>query len=209
MTGSPTVSYAAIWAEGEGPRWTGSVALAEVGLELTGGKAVSAGETTFVPYADVVGVGIVRDQEKRLNGYPTLRIEQRRRPPLRISTIGLGVLGELQELLATAILQKRSQPQLVAIVLPLRKRALADAAALIEQGPPFDLAALGVARHEILLSEDEVIFLFEGPRLEETIQQLVRDTSVWRAASSWTHLTAGPPRLADQRFGWHSGRRTR
>jgi hypothetical protein len=75
----------------------------------------------------------VRDPSLRLNGYPTLRIERRGAPPLRVSTIGLGVLGELNQLLATAIASE--QPQLVGIVVPLRKRALADAAALIEQGP--------------------------------------------------------------------------
>ena len=121
----------------------------------------------------MLGVEIVRDPSLRLNGYPTLRIERRGAPPLRVSTIGLGVLGELNQLLATAIANE--QPQLVGIVVPLRKRALADAAALIEQGPPFDLAALGIERHDVLLSEREVIFLFEGTQLAETMQRLLRD----------------------------------
>jgi hypothetical protein len=205
MSGSPANTYAAIWAEGEGPPRTGSVALAEAGLELTGGAA--AGERQLVPYADVVGVEIARDRAQRLNGYPTLRIEQRRAPPLRISTMGLGVLAELNELVTSAIAKQQAQPRLVGIVVALRKRASADAAALIEQGPPFDLAALGVERHAVLLSKREAIFLFEGPRLDETMQQLVRDTSVWQAASSWARVIAGPPRLAEQRFDWQRGRR--
>jgi hypothetical protein len=154
--------------------------LADEGLTLTG-SALPVGEARLVRYADVLGVEVVRDPSQRLNGYPTLRIERRRGPPLRVSTIGLGVLGELNQLLATAIVSK--QPQLVGIVVPLRKRALADAAALIEQGPPFDLAALGIERHDVLLSEREVIFLFEGAQLAETMQRLLRDPSVWQAAS--------------------------
>jgi hypothetical protein len=61
----------------------------------------------------------------------------------------------------------------------------------------------------VLLSEREAIFLFEGTQLDETMQQLLRDRSVWEAASGWARVTAGPPRLAEQRFGWDSGRRIR
>jgi len=111
----------------------------------------------------------------------------------------------LKELLASAI--AKELPQLVGIVVPLRKRGLANTAALIEQGPPFDLEAIGVARHDVLLSEREVIFLFEGTQLDETMQRLLQDPSVWQAASGWARVIAGPPRLAEQRFGWHSGRR--
>jgi hypothetical protein len=206
MTGPSATSYAAIWAQAEEPPRSGSVTLGDEGLELTGGQALPMGEAQVVRYADVIGVEVVRDSVQRLNGYPTLRIERRRAPAFRISTIGLGVLGELNELLGTAI-AKQSQPQVVGIVVPLRKRALADAAALIEQGPPFDLEALGVERHDVLLSEHEALFLFEGMRLDETMERLVRDPSVWQAASGWARVIAGPPRLAEQRFGWQSGRR--
>jgi hypothetical protein len=204
MSGSSASSYAAIWAEAEDAPCSGCVALADEGLTLTG-SALPGGEAQLVRYADVVGVEVVREPRLRLNGYPTLRIKRNAAPPLRVSTIGLGVLGELNQLLATAIASE--QPQLVAIVIPLRKRALADAAALIERGPPFDLAPLGVERHDVLLSEREVIFLFEGRQLGETMQRLVRDRSVWQAASGWAGVIAGPPRLAEQRFGWNSGRR--
>jgi hypothetical protein len=208
MSGFSSVSsYAAIWAEAEDAPCCGCVALAEEGLTLTGGQALPAGEARLLRYANVVGVEVVRDPSLRLNGYPTLRIERRGALPLRVSTIGLGALGELNQLLATAIASE--QPQLVGIVVPLRKRALAEAAALIEQGPPFDLAALGIERHDVLLSEREVIFLFEGRQLAETMQRLLRDRSVWQAASGWSRVIAGRPRLAEQRFGWHSGRRIR
>ena len=206
MSGSSASSYAAIWAEAEDALCSGSVALADAGLALTG-SALPIGEARLVRYADVLGVEVVREPSLRLNGYPTLRIERRGAPPLRVSTIGLGVLGELNELLATAVANE--QPQLVGIVVTLRKGALADAAALIEQGPPFDLAALGIERHEVLLCEREVIFLFEGRQLAETMQRLVGDPSVWQAASGWARVIAGRPRLAEQRFGWDSGRRIR
>jgi hypothetical protein len=204
MSDSSAGSYAAIWAEAGDVPCSGSVALAEEGLTLTG-LALPAGEARLVRYADVVGAEVVREPSKRLNGYPTLWIERRGAPPLRISTIGLGILAELNQLLAAAIAS--GQRQLVAIVVPLRKRALADAAALIEQGPPIDLTALGVERHDVLLSDREVIFLFEGAQLDEAMRRLVHDPSVWQAASGWARVIAGPPRLAEQRFGWYGGRR--
>ncbi len=206
MSAASPSSYAAIWAEAEDAPCSGCVALADEGLTLTG-LALPAGEARLVRYGDMVGLEVVHDPRLRLNGYPTLRIERRGVPPLRVSTIGLAVLGELNQLLATAIASE--QPQLVAIVVPLRKGALADAAALIEEGPPFDLTPLGVERHDVLLSEREVIFLFEGRQLGETVRRLVRDPPVWQAASGWARVFAGPPRLAEQRFGWHSGRRIR
>jgi hypothetical protein len=61
----------------------------------------------------------------------------------------------------------------------------------------------------VLLSEGEAIFLFEGTKLDETVKRLASDSSTWRAASDWARIIAGPPRLAEQRFGWQSGRRIR
>src|ERR1700675_3110499 len=110
MSGSSARSYAAIWAESEDAPCSGCAVLAEEGLALTG-SALPDGEALLVRYADVVEAEVVRAPSMRLNGYPTLRIERRGGPPLRISTIGLGVLGELNQLLATAIASER--PQLV------------------------------------------------------------------------------------------------
>jgi hypothetical protein len=200
VSGSAPASYAAIWAEAEETPSVGSVALVREGLTLSG-SAGAADAVRLVRYTDIVGVDVVRKRSARLNGYPTLRIERRGAPPLRVSTIGLGVLAELNHLLASAIAGER--PHLAGIVLPLRRRMLAQAAELVERGPPFDLAALGLERHDALLSEREAIFLFEGPRVVEAMQRLVRDRAVWQAASGWARVSPGPPRLAEQRYGWH------
>jgi hypothetical protein len=206
VSSSSASSYAAIWVEAGDTPCSGCVTLVAEGLTLTG-SALPVVEARLVRYADVGRVEIVRDPSQRLNGYPTLQIERRGAPTLRVSTIGLGVLGELNLLLGKAVASE--QPQLVGIVVPLRKRGLAEATALIEQGPPFDLVALGVERHDVLLSEREVLFLFEGRQLDETMQRLLRERSVWQAASGWAQVIAGPPRLAAQRFGWHGGQRIR
>jgi hypothetical protein len=149
MSDSSAGSYAAIWAEAGDVPCSGSVALAEEGLTLTG-LALPAGEARLVRYADVVGAEVVREPSKRLNGYPTLWIERRGAPPLRISTIGLGILAELNQLLAAAIASRRRRRSRSS---SLRKRALADAAALIELR---SASQLGVEATRVLLSDSEV-----------------------------------------------------
>ena len=49
-------SYAAIWAEAEDAPCSGSVALGDEGLALSGGRALPVGEAWLVRYADVLGV---------------------------------------------------------------------------------------------------------------------------------------------------------
>src|SRR6266542_661350 len=61
VSGSPASSYAAIWAEAEDAPCSGSVALGDEGLALSGGRALPVSEARLVRYADVVGVEGVRD----------------------------------------------------------------------------------------------------------------------------------------------------
>jgi hypothetical protein len=197
MRGDTNPTYPAVWAEpGDAPR-AGAAALTDEGLSLTGGSA-TASSPLVIRYEDVVSVSIVRDPEQRLNGLPTLAIDRRGVPPLRLCTIGLGVLGELNELLADAVASSR--PDTIAVVVPLRAHGRADAEALIARGPPFDLEGLEISEHDVLLSGEEVVFLFRGVRLLSAIDRLASDPSVWRAASEWARLSAAPPRLAVQLF---------
>src|SRR6266542_2964639 len=56
VSGSPASSYAAICAEAEDAPCSGSVALGDEGLALSGGRALPVGEAWLVRYADVLGV---------------------------------------------------------------------------------------------------------------------------------------------------------
>jgi hypothetical protein len=84
----------------------------------------------------------------------------------------------------------------------LKPDTAAEAAALIEKGPPFDLSALGFERHAVYLSHGEVVFLFEGPEAQWILDELV-DAEVHAGAfHEWAPLIEGIPRLAREAFFW-------
>lgn len=60
--------------------------------------------------------------------------------------------------------------QRVAVVAKLRPDAKVRAESLIEEGPPFDLDGSGFERHVVFVSGDQVIFVFEGGRLDQLLQ---------------------------------------
>jgi hypothetical protein len=66
------------------------------------------------------------------------------------------------------------------VTLKPRKGAQERATALIDAGPPFDPAELGLVRHSVYLGDDLVIFTFEGEDVEdverlEKLQRLERE----------------------------------
>ncbi len=91
---------------------------------------------------------------------------------------------------------------LVAVVAPLKYGTYQDAKRLIESGPPFDPVGTPLTRHEVFLSDAEVVFVFEGPDVSDAVAQLAVDPSVWRAAGEWADLLAGKPRIADEAYRW-------
>ena len=72
----------------------------------------------------------------------------------------------------------------------------------LAEGPPFDLEALGLARHEAFLSESEVIFVFEVKHGLATLDEMLADPDFWSVASSWEHVIAGQPRFGSLVFEW-------
>ncbi|MEO8289466.1 MAG: hypothetical protein ABI649_00535 [Gaiellaceae bacterium] len=92
------------------------------------------------------------------------------------------------------------------VVAPLREGAHARARELLDLGPPFDLAETAFDRHEVFLSENEVVFVFEG-RSEQgaTLALPAEATDLWRAAGAWADCLAGRPRIARSVFSWERG----
>jgi hypothetical protein len=90
----------------------------------------------------------------------------------------------------------------VVVVLPLREGSQETARLLIADGPPFDLGASALVKHEVYVTEREAIFVFEGADPRAEVDRLVGDPSVWRAAAAWRECLAGRPRIADEAFTW-------
>jgi len=91
------------------------------------------------------------------------------------------------------------------VTLRLRKGTQERAARLIAGGPPFDPADLGLARHEVYLGNDLVIFAFEGEDVEERVRALINDPVRSASFAAWVPLLAGRPALAHEVYYWEAG----
>jgi hypothetical protein len=90
----------------------------------------------------------------------------------------------------------------VVVVAPLREGAREVARMLLEAGPPFDPAGVGLRAHEVLLTEAEAVFVFEGEDAGSIVEELVGRAEVWEAAREWRDWLAERPRVAEQAYVW-------
>jgi len=88
------------------------------------------------------------------------------------------------------------------IVARLRDDAHDEAEVLLHEGPPFDPEELGLDRHAAYLTAGEVVFVFEGPEVEWTVNNLIDDPRVASFFAPWEKLVDGTPRLAHERYYW-------
>jgi hypothetical protein len=88
------------------------------------------------------------------------------------------------------------------VVVPLKEGARAKAQELLEQGPPFNIETSHLSRHEVFLSDHEVIFDFETPGSEPPIELHAEDPVLHEAAEAWREVMAGKPRKAVPAFSW-------
>lgn len=197
-----TATYAVKWREADGPVLMGRLELGRGGLVFEGPRNGEPAITLTIPYAELTGFRIGRDADERLDGRPTLIVERPRGDVVLTSTmIQAGVLQELADRLGELLVGLRRR---VTIVVPLREGAAEQARRLAERGPPFDPSEALLTRHELLLTDQEAIFVFEadaGTALEGLIGQL----DLWSAAVAWQDLIAGPPRLAEAAYTWEGG----
>jgi hypothetical protein len=95
----------------------------------------------------------------------------------------------------------------LAIVARLKSGAEPQAAELIAEGPPFDLAESGLTRHAVYLSAGEVVFVFEGHQVEWIVDGMIDDPFRWRvteALDAWRALVDGQPRIARAAWTWEA-----
>lgn len=90
----------------------------------------------------------------------------------------------------------------LAVVAPIKWGSYRAAKSLIEKGPPFDPDVTPLDRHEVFLTDTEVVFVFDGPGAREVLEALLDDLSVWQEADAWRAHLAGRPRLAEELYHW-------
>jgi hypothetical protein len=85
------------------------------------------------------------------------------------------------------------------VVAPLKLGAEARARELLDEGPPFDLEGSAFDAHEVFVTPQEVVFVFEG---NETLILTAGDPAIMRAAKAWADCLDGRPRIARSAFSW-------
>jgi hypothetical protein len=63
-------------------------------------------------------------------------------------------------------------------------------------------AIKGLDRHEVFLTSDEAVFVFESELGADALAPLLSDPKLWEAVAAWSEYVAGPPRIAEEAFSW-------
>jgi hypothetical protein len=93
----------------------------------------------------------------------------------------------------------------VAIVARLKQGSAPRAAQLIAEGPPFDLAEIGLTAHSVYLSSGEIVFVFEGHDVEWIVDELIDSPfqhELQTVLDHWRAIIDGSPRIAREQFEW-------
>ena len=83
-----------------------------------------------------------------------------------------------------------------AVVAGIRPGKRTELAQLLEAGPPFDLPEYGFTRHQALLGERTVVFIFEGERAMANLRNLARSLPLG-AMTNMGRLVESPQVLSE------------
>ena len=159
-----SASYGVIWQNG-GTQKAGKLELDPAAIRLEGiGDDGEDLVVELLPYCELAGVRVARGSADRLDGRPTLVLEQLNGESLRVASVAQsGIVAELAEKLSTIKLATAAGARRVVIVVPFKPEYRDAVLGLVEKGPPFDPELMSLERHEVFVTEREAIFLFEGP----------------------------------------------
>jgi hypothetical protein len=191
-------SYGVVWREGASPLAAGKLELLPRGIRLDGLEGPQD-----IPYELLSGVRVGRLAGERIDGRPSVVIDRRSGASVTISTVAKpSLVGEIVEQLAALQLGKDLVRRMT-VVLPIKPESHASVRALLESGPPFDPEQLeGLDRHEVLLTTQEVIFLFDSNFGADAPARLIAQPGLWQSAAAWREHIAGPPRIAENVYSW-------
>jgi hypothetical protein len=193
-------TYGIVWREGDLPPVTGRLELLPTLLRFEGGVNSHA-VTRELDYASLTAVRVGRSARERMDGRPTIILERRSGLPITIATVAQpSLVSEIAERLTA--LQLGAGRRTV-FVVPLREGSQDAVRELLEDGPPFDPAeAPGLDRHEVFLTANEAVFLFESPLGAAALESLLTEPDLWEAAAAWREHLAAPPRIAENVYAW-------
>jgi len=88
------------------------------------------------------------------------------------------------------------------VIVPLKPGTRERVDELLREGPPFDVEKTQFDRHHVLVTDREVVFVFEAEEQSHTLQLSGEDPAVWRAAEAWQECMAERPRVASTAYSW-------
>ena len=94
--------------------------------------------------------------------------------------------------------------QRVVLTAKLKPGSHEAAAELLRAGPQYDPDEIGLVRHGVYLGSSEVVFLFEGPDVENRLRDLLNDQAVTASFAAWGPLLEGTPSAAHELFYWEA-----
>lgn len=89
----------------------------------------------------------------------------------------------------------------IGIVAQIRPGQRAALEHTLAAGPPFDLNREGFEHHEVLLGEEEAVFLFTGPGARSQLERMAASRSFLTEIARMSGLLSAP-RLLDRTFEW-------
>jgi len=197
-------SYSVIVEQPDGSHARGGLLIEPDGLLFRGADDRGLHVVRRLRYADLVGVRIDRDSPVRPIERPALVLERAGGEPWRIGVVGAGLLWELADLLASLLVGDEHRERVV-VVVRIREGAADRVRALVAEGPPFDLQASGLDRHQVLLTNDSAVFVFEG-KITEAMKRLIQEPELWWEALRWDDCLIGRPQLAEAAYSWTLGK---
>jgi hypothetical protein len=192
-------TYGVKWREPNGQTYVGRLALGPRTLQLEGRAPNGPAVDRQIGYDEVQSVRVGSHRDDRLDGRPALVVDRAEGRYL-VTSAGMGA-GIVQELVDRLAQLRLAAPRRATVVIPLKEGAIDRVRELAAQGPPFDPADTALTRHQLLLTAEEAIFVFEA-QSAEGLSALLDRLGIWAAAVAWRDLVAGPPRLAEVAYAW-------
>ena len=198
-------SYGVVWQQAGSEVVAGRLELLPLGFRLISSEHEAAGEE--IHYEDLAAIRIGTQPDDELEGKPAVVIERRAGPSIRVAAVATrGLVSELARGLEAVALGGEMAPMRLLVIVPLKEGKESMARNLLRSGPPFDPAQVGLERHEVYLTANEAVFVFETLEGDTDLRALLTSAPVWEAATAWRELIAGPPRIAEAVYSWEQGR---
>jgi hypothetical protein len=91
------------------------------------------------------------------------------------------------------------------VVAPLKPGSMDRARELLDEGPPFPLDDTHFDSHEVFLTVNEVVFVFEWSDDGEPLAFDAHDPLIADVAQAWSDCLAERPRVARAFYSWKRG----